>query len=72
MDYRRDFSYYNINGSESHISGMMKNDGKTDDFFMNQVWRNFYTAIGVKPNYGARKPMSYYDNSRFGNDHTCI
>ena len=63
MDYRRDFSYYNINGSESHISGMMKNDGKTDDFFMNQVWRNFYTAIGVKPNYGARKPMSYYDNA---------
>ena len=42
---------------------MMKNDGKTDDFFMNQVWRNFYTAIGVKPNYGARKPMSYYDNA---------
>ena len=46
-----------------NISGMMKNDGKTDDFFMNQVWRNFYTAIGVKPNYGARKPMSYYDNA---------
>ena len=61
MDYRRNFSYYNINGNESHI--MMKNDGTTDAFFMNQVWRNFYTAIGVKPNYGARKPMSYYDNA---------
>lgn len=63
MDYRRNFSYYNINGSESHISGQIKNDGTTDDFFMAQVWRNYYTAVNKKPNYGARAPMSYYDNA---------
>lgn len=62
MDYRRNFSYSNIDGSDSHKSGQMKGDGSTDDFFMAQVWRNFYTAINVKPNYGAKKPMSYYDN----------
>lgn len=62
MDYRRNFSYFNIDGSDSHKSGQMKGDGSTDDFFMAQVWRNFYTAINVKPNYGAKKPMSYYDN----------
>lgn len=62
MDYRRNFSYFNIDGSDSHKSGTLKNDGSTDDFFMAQVWRNFYTAINVKPNYGAKKPLSYYDN----------
>lgn len=62
MDYRRSFGYANINGSDSHKDGVIKNDGTTDDFFMAQVWRNFYTAIGTKVNYGAKKPMSYYDN----------
>ena len=62
MDYRRTFGYFNINGSDSHKDGVIKNDGTTDDFFMAQVWRNFYTAIGTKVNYGAKKPMSYYDN----------
>lgn len=60
MDYRRTFSYYNINGSDSHISGQLKNDGSTDSFFIAQVWRNFYGT--AKPNYGAKKPVSYYDN----------
>lgn len=60
MDYRRTFSYININGSESHLSGTL--GSATETLFMAQVWRNFYTATNKKPNYGAKTPMSYYDN----------
>lgn len=60
MDYRRSFSYININGSESHLSGTL--GSATETLFMAQVWRNFYTATNKKPNYGAKTPMSYYDN----------
>lgn len=61
MDYRRNFSYFNINGNESHVDGMLNAKGVDNKvIFMGQVWRNFYGD--ATPNYGARKPMSYYDN----------
>lgn len=60
MDYRRSFSYFNIDGSDSHISGSLS--GSTETNFMAQVWRNYYTAVNKKPNYGAKIPMSYYEN----------
>lgn len=60
MDYRRTFSYFNLNGSDSHLSGALSASDETT--FMAQVWRNFYTAVNKKPNYGGKTPMSYYEN----------
>lgn len=62
MDYRRSFSYFNLGGPDSHASGTIKNDAASEHLFIAQVWRNYYTAVDKKPNYGGRTPMSYYDN----------
>ncbi|MEQ2515860.1 surface glycan-binding family protein [Bacteroides zhangwenhongii] len=68
MDYRRSFRFQNLEGPKSHKSGAISTpNNKTDPvtpadptYFMNQVWRNYYGSKA--PNYGARGPMSYYDN----------
>ena len=70
LDYRRSFRYQNLEGPKSHKSGAISTDNKNTEpmtpadptYFMNQVWRNYY---GSKvPNYGAKAPMSYYENTK--------
>lgn len=58
MDYRRTFNYYNINGPEQHTDGTPKSGSGN---FMTNLWNNYY-GEGSK-NYGARKPVSYIDNT---------
>lgn len=62
MDYRRSFRFQNLEGPKSHKSGAITSGDKLDEkMFMNQVWRNYF---GPNANYGARGPMSYYDNTK--------
>lgn len=67
MDYRRTFNYYNINGPESHVTGQLK-AGVTNTFIY-QMWASYYGDAAV--NAGARKPVSYYDNTTSLNEALC-
>lgn len=58
MDYRRDFYYYSFIGD--HVDGTQSTVGS----FMYGLWTTYYNTIGKTPNYSARGPMSYYDNSQ--------
>lgn len=57
MDYRRDFYYYSL--IENHTDGIQSTKGS----FMYELWTTYYNTIGKTPNYSARAPMSYYDNT---------
>lgn len=60
MDYRRNFNYYNINGPAEHINGQPS----VANSFMFSVWKAYFDTIkDAAVNTGARKPMSYYDNT---------
>lgn len=58
MDYRRTFSYTNLNGPSSHVSGTLKAGATTT--FIYSMWQSYY-GDGVV-NAGAKAPMSYYEN----------
>lgn len=58
MDYRRTFSYTNLEGPSSHVSGAL-NSSATGTFIYG-MWRNYYGDGAV--NAGAKAPVSYYDN----------
>ncbi len=64
MDYRRSFSFYNINGPETQIDG----NRKVENSYMRYMWKYYYTVIigGHVVNYGAKNPMSYYANTKKG------
>lgn len=60
MDYRRTFNYYSVDGNS--VDGQpVKGNGS----FATYIWETYYKSIGKEAavNYGARPPMSYYDNS---------
>ena len=58
MDYRRNLEYHNMNGFRD--DGSELESGKTKDSpFLKHVWE----TSGKSTNYGAKLPMSYYDNS---------
>lgn len=59
MDYRRSFRYFNLNGPEEHVDGQPSDSGS----FLKTLWTQYYTSIGSTVNTGARKPMSYIDNT---------
>uniref|UniRef100_A0AB33JB58 DUF4958 family protein n=1 Tax=Prevotella sp. GTC17259 TaxID=3236795 RepID=A0AB33JB58_9BACT len=67
MDYRRSFNYYNIGGPASHVTGVLK--GGDTSTFMYEMWKNYYGSAAV--NAGARKPVSYYDNTSALNTTLC-
>lgn len=58
MDYRRSFSYTNLNGPASHISGNL-NETSTNTFIYS-MWKSYYGDGPVKA--GEKNPMSYYKN----------
>lgn len=60
MDYRRTFNYYNYSGV--HTSGQPSVSGS----FMSLLWDSYAEAIGGTPSYGAKSPMSYYENTKSG------
>ncbi|MCQ2135419.1 MAG: DUF4958 family protein [Bacteroidales bacterium] len=60
LDYRRTFSYYNINGPESHISGLL-NTTATNTFIY-KMWATYFGAKGAAVNAGSKDPVSYYSN----------
>lgn len=57
MDYRRDFNFYSFN--ENHIDG----GPSTLNSFIRGLWDAYYKSINKTSNYGARGPLSYYDNT---------
>lgn len=59
MDYRRTFAYYNFNGPASHNTGALS--ASNNKGLLGDVWRAYFAGQTV--NYGARKPLSYYDNT---------
>lgn len=60
MDYRRSFSYNNIDGSDSDgkplVSGSLSSTNNQN--LLGDLWRN----VAGSTNYGAKLPMSYYDS----------
>ncbi len=60
LDYRRTFSYYNINGPESHISDLL-NTTATNTFIY-KMWATYFGAKGAAVNAGSKDPVSYYSN----------
>lgn len=56
MDYRRAFNYFSF--TDVHISGQPT----TANSFVRGLWENYAESVGISPNYGAKRPMSYYDN----------
>lgn len=61
MDYRRSFSYYNLEGPSSHKDGAPS--GK--ETFLKYMWDFYWFSTVESPssNYGAKAPMSYCANS---------
>ncbi len=59
LDYRRTFNYFNLNGSETHLSGQMS---ASTEIFLNQVWRNYFSVAGGTVNYGSKNPVSFFVN----------
>lgn len=59
MDYRRNLSYYSLIGA--HKDGSPSKDDTST--FLSILWRSYYEAKGVATNYGARSPLSFYDNT---------
>lgn len=57
MDWRRSFEYFNINGPESHKSGVLNKDVK--DAFLYKMWESYYGSAAV--NAGAKLPVSAWD-----------
>lgn len=62
LEYRQDFVYANINGPESHKSGVRQDKGS----FIRYMWDAFYEKIGKKPNYGQKYPLSFYQGIKDG------
>lgn len=60
LDYRRSFSYYNIDGCDSEgnplVSGSLS--ASNNNNLLGDLWRN----VANSTNYGAKLPMSYYDS----------
>ena len=70
LDYRASFMYYNLEGPDSHISNttaMSKDNYQSggSKYFLANVWDSYYqgTLGQVSSNYGAKAPMSYYENN---------
>ncbi len=61
IDYRRSFNYYNIAGPDTHVSGSLSSSATGT--FIYSMWTNYYTQLDMAVNAGARRPVSYYDNS---------
>lgn len=61
LDYRRSFRYDNINGTDSEgadlVSGSLS--ASTNNNLLGDLWRN----VGKSTNYGAKLPMSYFQNN---------
>lgn len=58
MDYRRSFSYQNINGIRE--DGSKLESGAINN---NQFLKNLWTNVGKTSNFGAKLPVSYYDHT---------
>lgn len=61
LDYRRTFSYYNIAGPETHVTGQLA--AANTGTFIYAMWKNYYTQLGKAVNAGEKNPVSYYRNS---------
>lgn len=61
LDYRGSFQYRNLFGPGTHINGAPN----TANSFMQHLFTAYAQSRGINPNYGARAPMSYYDNENF-------
>lgn len=57
-DYRRTFNYYPAAGK---LAGGAPG---VDGAFLTLLWTEYFASQGKAPNFGARKPMSYYDNRK--------
>lgn len=60
LDYRRTFNYYNFFGT--HQDGQPKTSGS----FLQNLWDSYAESTASNPNYGSRKPVSYYENIKNG------
>lgn len=61
MDFRRSFTYWNLNGPDSHKSGVLDKDNEKITF-LSSVWSTYYNAIGASYNNNSRAPISSYEN----------
>ena len=66
IDYRSSFGYWNLNGPESHVSGTVS--ANNPGCFMGHLWDSYWqgTLGQASSNYGAKAPMSYYENNGQG------
>ncbi len=64
IDYRRTFSYYNLGGPESHVSGTLPKKEDPTFVFLTALWENYFinTIGGTSNNTGSKSPMSYLAN----------
>ena len=58
-DYRRTFSFYNINGPEEHLTGRVD---KVNNGFLYIMWKSYFDTKGKSTNTGSKDPVSYYSN----------
>ena len=61
IEYRRSFSYYNINGG---VDLGNNGDNKTEGTFLNTLWKNYFKEMGGEPpaSYDKKGPVSYFEN----------
>lgn len=61
MDYRKNFNFFNVDIKDNpNEAGLPSEKG-----FLKTLWDGFYnTNTAYAPNYGAKKPMSYYDDAQ--------
>lgn len=62
LEYRQDFIYANINGPESHKTGLRSDKGA----FIRYLWDAFYIKINKTVNYGQKYPLSFYQGVKDG------
>ena len=62
VDYRRDFHFYTVDLTKETSCTPQQPDN-----LMRDVWTACWNEMGLTPNYGAKKPMSYYDISKYIN-----
>lgn len=58
LDYRKDFNFFSID-TENALGDLTTTTGS----LLREVWEASYKLLKVDVNYGAKKPMSYYDTS---------
>ena len=69
IDYRRSFNYYNIYGVDENGNDLVNGaPNKEGGSFLQKIWDKFSEETGLnikdgKPNYGAKAPVSFYNNS---------